>query len=119
MWYDNRWTGPGTSTKYPRATDNDPNGNFRVSSLNVYDGNYLRIKNLTIGYTLPQKYTSKILISKLRIYYTGTNLLTFTKYPGIDPEVGMYDVNNNYSLGIDKGLYPPTKVNTIGVNVTF
>jgi TonB-dependent starch-binding outer membrane protein SusC len=119
MWYDERWTGPGTSNKYPRATNTDANSNYRVSSLNVYDGDYLRLKNLTIGYTLPSKWTTKVLINKLRVYYTGTNLLTFTKYPGIDPEVGMYDDNNNYSYGIDKGVYPPTKIHTLGVSVTF
>jgi len=119
IWYDERWTGPGTSNKYPRATNSDGNGNYKISSLNLYDGDYLRLKNLTIGYTLPEKITNKILISKLRIYYTGTNLVTFTKYPGTDPEVGMYDENNNNSYGIDKGLYPPTKIHTLGVTVTF
>jgi TonB-dependent starch-binding outer membrane protein SusC len=119
MWYDERWTGPGTSYKYPRATDTDANNNFRVSSLNVYDGDYLRLKNLTIGYTLPANLSNKIFIKKLRIFYTGTNLLTWTKYPGTDPEVGMYDPNNNYSLGVDKGLYPPTMIHSFGVNVIF
>jgi TonB-linked SusC/RagA family outer membrane protein len=119
MWYDERWTGPGTSDKYPRATNTDANNNFRVSSLNVYDGDYLRLKNLTLGYTLPASISNKIFIKKLRIYYTGTNLLTWTKYPGTDPEVGMYDTNNNYSLGVDKGLYPPTMIHSFGINVVF
>jgi hypothetical protein len=119
MWYDNRWTEPGSSDKYPRATNTDANNNFRVSSLNVYDGDYLRLKNLTLGYTLPANLSNKIFIKKLRIFYTGTNLLTWTKYPGTDPEVGMYDTNNNYSLGVDKGLYPPTQIHSLGVNVVF
>lgn len=119
IWYDERWTGPGTSNKYPRASNEDFGKNFKVSSLNVYDGDYLRLKSLTLGYTLPAAWTNKVLISKLRIYYTGTNLLTFTKYPGTDPEVGMYDENNNNSYGIDKGVYPPTKIHTVGVSVTF
>ncbi|MBN1414987.1 MAG: TonB-dependent receptor [Bacteroidales bacterium] len=119
MWYENRWTGPGTSDKYPRATNTDANNNFRVSSMNVYDGDYLRLKNLTVGYTLPQKITKYAHISKFRIYYTGTNLLTWTKYPGTDPEVGMYDSGNNTTLGIDKGLYPPTMIHSFGVNIVF
>jgi TonB-linked SusC/RagA family outer membrane protein len=117
--YTERWNGPGTSDKYPRASYNDNNDNFRVSSLNLYDGDYLRLKYLTIGYTLPAVLTSKVEISNLRIYFTGTNLLTWTKYPGMDPEVGMYNTDNNYSYGIDRGLYPPTRILTMGVNVTF
>lgn len=119
IWYDERWTGEGTSTKYPRATYNDANDNYRVSSLYVHDGDYLRLKSLTLGYTLPKSFTSIALIQKLRIYYSGTNLLTWTGYPGTDPEVGMYDTNNNYSYGIDKGLYPPTRIHTFGLNVVF
>jgi TonB-linked SusC/RagA family outer membrane protein len=121
MWYEKRWTGPGTSDKYPRATNTSNNENFRISSLNVYDGDYLRLKNLTLGYTLPVNLSNKIFIKKLRIFYTGTNLLTWTKYPGTDPEVGMFDTdpNTNNSLGIDKGLYPPTQIHSLGVNVVF
>jgi TonB-dependent starch-binding outer membrane protein SusC len=119
MWYDERWTGPGTSTKFPRATDVDDNGNFKVSSLNVFDGDYLRLKNLTIGYTLPANISNKVFVKKLRVFYTGTNLLTWTKYPGTDPEVGMHDPYNNATLGVDKGLYPPTTIHSIGVNVVF
>jgi TonB-dependent starch-binding outer membrane protein SusC len=119
MWYEERWTGPGTSNRYPRATNTSNNDNFRVSSMNVYDGDYLRLKNLTLGYTLPANLSNKVFIKKLRIYYTGTNLLTWTNYPGTDPEVGMYDANNNNSLGIDKGLYPPTMIHSFGVNVVF
>ena len=117
--YTDRWTGEGTSNTVPRATYNDKNNNFRVSSLNIYDGDYLRVKNVTIGYTLPKSITSRVAISKLRLYFTATNLLTFTKYPGMDPEVGQYDTGSNASYGIDRGLYPPSKVMTFGANVTF
>ncbi len=117
--YTERWNGPGTSNKYPRASYNDVNDNFRVSSLNLYDGDYVRLKYLTIGYTLPAVLTSKAQISDLRIYFSGTNLLTWTKYPGMDPEVGMYDTDDNFTYGIDRGLYPPTRILSMGVNVTF
>jgi TonB-linked SusC/RagA family outer membrane protein len=119
FFYTERWHGPGTSDKYPRASYNDLNDNLRVSSLNLYDGDYLRLKYFTFGYTLPAMLTSKIQISNLRIYLSGTNLITWTKYPGMDPEVGMYDTNNNFSYGIDRGVYPPTRILTMGVNVTF
>ncbi len=117
IYYTDRWHGEGTSNRYPRATYVDANQNFRVSSMNIYDGDYLRLKNLTIGYTLPTNLTSKIMINRLRVFYNGTNLLTWTKYPGSDPEVGAYGWNA--TLGIDKGLYPPTKVHTFGINVVF
>jgi TonB-linked SusC/RagA family outer membrane protein len=119
MWFTNRWTPTNGENKYPRATDVDANQNFRASSLEVYDGDYLRLKNMTIGYTVPEKLSKKIHIARLRVYYTGTNLLTFTKFPGTDPEVGMYDVNANNTFGIDNGLYPPTKINSFGVNIVF
>jgi hypothetical protein len=70
---------------------------------------------------LPGDLTKKVGISKLRIYTTAINLLTFTKYPGADPEVGQ-DINyqsNNQSYGVDRGLYPSSKTYNVGVNVTF
>jgi hypothetical protein len=123
VWYEERWTGENTSDEYPRATLSDANNNYRISSLNVHDGNYLRLKNLSIGYTLPNSLTSKVGIEKFKIFYTGTNLLTFTKYPGIDPEVGNSkpDWEWNYAqfLGVDNGMYPATKIHTIGVQLSF
>jgi hypothetical protein len=120
VWYEERWTGEGTSNEFPRATYDDKNGNYRISSLNVHDGNYLRLKNLSIGYTLPKNLTEKVSIAKLKVFYTGTNLLTFTKYPGIDPEVGNSRTGDGSSyLGIDNGMYPSSKVHSFGVLVNF
>ena len=120
VWYEERWTGEGTSNKYPRATSSSDYGNYRVSSLNVHDADYLRLKTLSIGYTLPNSITSKAQISKLKIFYTGTNLLTFTKYPGTDPEVGnARDSWEAAYLGVDNGNYPSTQVHTVGVQVSF
>lgn len=115
VWYEERWTGEGTSNKYPRATYNDKNKNYQPSSLNVYDGNYFRLKNLSVGYTIPSSLTNKVKISKLKIYYTGTNLLTISKYPGVDPEIG----SSSSSLGVDVGIYPTSKIHTFGVMVNF
>ncbi|MBN1187841.1 MAG: TonB-dependent receptor, partial [Bacteroidales bacterium] len=117
FFYTERWHGEGTSDYYPRATYTDANNNFQVSSLNIYNGDYLRLKYVTLGYTFPSNLTNKIIISKMRVYLTTSNLLTFTKYPGMDPEIGTYGGNDTY--GIDRGLYPPTKVTTFGVNITF
>jgi TonB-linked SusC/RagA family outer membrane protein len=118
VWYEDRWTGEGTSNKFPRATYDDKNGNYRISSLNVYDGKYVRLKNLSIGYTIPETLTKKVGISKFKVFYTGTNLLTFTKYPGLDPEVGN-STGDNTLMGVDLNNYPATKVNSFGVIVNF
>lgn len=106
-----RWTGAGTSNTMPRAVYSDPNGNTRASDRYVEDGSYLRIKTVTLGYTFPVRMTQKLKISSARIYATGQNLLTFTKYSGFDPEV---PVN-----GIDLNVYPVTRTFSIGVNLSF
>ncbi|WP_028902068.1 TonB-dependent receptor [Prevotella sp. P6B4] len=110
----NRWTGEGTSNKYPilRAGDNT---NWQVSDLYICDGSYLRLKNISLGYTVPQKFTRKAFIERLRVFVMAENLLTFTKYWGFDPEIS----SGGTSLGIDKGVYPQARTYTIGVNVAF
>jgi TonB-linked SusC/RagA family outer membrane protein len=124
-YFTERWNGPGTSNKYPRSSTGVAtargmtSANFNYSNLNVFDGDYLRLKNVTIGYTIPKDLTSKIGIGKLRFYFTATNLLTFTKYPGSDPEIGQVMSTNPSYFGIDRGLYPASKTYTGGLNVTF
>lgn len=86
------------------------------STLYIEDGAYLRLRSLTIGYTLPNNLTSKIGISKLRFYYTGKNLITFTKYMGYDPEINSFDPK---IAGVDITGYPQAKMNTIGINLEF
>ncbi len=71
----------------PRAVFNDPNKNTRVSDRFVEDGSYLRIKNITLGYTLPRSLVQRAKMSSLRVYISCQNLVTFTKYTGFDPEV--------------------------------
>jgi TonB-linked SusC/RagA family outer membrane protein len=104
-----RWTGEGTSNTMPRAVYNDPNKNTRPSDRYIEDGSYLRIKNLTFGYTLPQSVLKNIRLSSFRCYVTIENLYTFTKYKGISPEVG--------TNGIDNNVYPVTRTYSIGVNL--
>jgi TonB-linked SusC/RagA family outer membrane protein len=116
-FYSERWTGEGSTNTAPRASYQDKNSNFRISDFFVEDGSYLRLKNVTLGYTLPNSLTSKVLIKKLRIYVSGQNLLTFTKYRGMDPEVG--GTTGASGIGVDKGLYPQSKVIMGGVSITF
>ena len=109
-----RWTGPGTSNIYPRLVVGDPNGNFtKPSSFYLTDGSYFRFKTIQFGYSLPKKITDKIGLQLLRIYVTGNNLLTFTKYKGYDPEIG------GASYGIDRGVYPQARSYMIGLSVTL
>ena len=110
----NRWTGEGTSNKYPilRAGDNT---NWQVSDLYIVDGSYLRLKNISLGYTLPRSLTQQISIERLRFFVMAENLVTWTKYWGFDPEIS----SGGKSLGIDKGVYPQARTWTIGLNLTF
>ena len=107
----NRWTGEGTSDLMPRAIFNDPNKNTRPSDRYVEDGSYLRIQNLTFGYTLPVAMTEKAHMSSVRVYASAKNMYTFTKYTGFDPEVG--------TSGIDNNVYPVTATYSVGVNIGF
>ena len=84
--------------------------NFKASSRFVEDGSYLRLKTAQIGYTLPSKMMKKIGITRCRFYVSGSNLLTFTKYSGYDPEVGS---------GVDYGNYPQSRTILVGTNINF
>jgi len=93
-----------------------------VSSDFIEDASYLRLQNLTVGYTLPKKWTSKVKIEKVRVYFTGSNLFCLSGYSGLDPEV-----NTNFDAGgdgfptpnYDYNAYPKTSTYTFGLNVTF
>ena len=113
-WMLNRWTGEGTSNRTPRFVVGD-SYNWQSSDLYVYDGSYLRLKNIQLGYTLPQNITKRAMIESMRVFVAGENMLTFTKYHGFDPEIS----SGGTSLGIDYGVYPQAKTWTVGVNVTF
>ncbi len=111
-----RWTGEGTSNEMPRLTHSDLNQNNRVSDLFVEDGSYLRVKSLMVGYTLPRSLMDRVGISKFRIYASANNLFTFTKYSGLDPEIG---TRGTLEIGIDRGFYPSPRIYNLGINVTF
>ena len=122
----NRWTPQNTNTSIPRAARNDPNGNItQISDRYVKDGSYLRLKNVVLGYTLPQSLLEPIGISSVRFYLTGRNLLTFTDYPFYDPEIGSGAIgtggssNLNTARGIDNGYYPQARTYIVGLQLTF
>ena len=85
----------------------------------VEDASFLRLQNLTIGYTLPKKLVQKAFLSNVRIYFTGYNLFCFTKYSGYDPEVDTSSKNNPMCPGIDYAAYPKSRSFVGGINVTF
>lgn len=111
-----RWTGEGTSNSTPRFTWTDTNNNYRISDLYIEDGSHMRLKNLQIGYTLPSKVLGKIKAEKWRFYVSGENIFTFTKYTGVDPEIG---AESPFNLGIDRGVYPPARTIRFGTSIIF
>ena len=106
-----RWRPDHPSNIMPRAVFSDPNKNNRVSDRFLEPGDYLRLKSITVGYTLPKHLTQKALMSEVRFSVSGQNLYTLTRYTGLDPEVG--------GAGIDSNVYPLTRNFTFGVNITF
>ncbi|WPR73145.1 TonB-dependent receptor [Flavobacterium sp. NG2] len=118
--YLGRWTGEGTSNSIPRASFASQANNSRTSSRYVKDGSYLRLKNVQLGYTLPKDISNKIALDQLRFYVSAQNLLTFTKYNGLDPEVGIDNSQNSpLDIGIDRGRYPSVRTVSLGLNMNF
>lgn len=116
----NRWTPENVDTKIPRYANGDPNNNERVSDRFVEDGSYLRIQNLSLGYTFFQSGLPAQLrfIKMVRLYCSVQNLHTFTHYTGLDPEIGSYN-GNPLLTGVDVGRYPVPRTITGGVNIEF
>ena len=104
------------NTNIPRAIFNDPNGNLKESDRFIEKGDFVRLRQLQLGYTLPKKIMQKVFIERLRFYVSGENLFTITGYDGIDPEFSRVSVLNT---GIDKLIYPFTRSFTLGAQLTF
>lgn len=118
----NAWTQDNPNTNIPRAVLGDPNRNNRASTRFLENGDYLRIKTISLGYSLPKKTVDNIGINRLRFFMTGQNLFTFTSYSGLDPEVGASISGQNQSIlsrGIDLNLYPKTKSFIFGMQLEF
>lgn len=109
---NNRWSGEGTSNKYPSAAWSNPT---TPSSFYVESGSYLRVKSIQLGYTLPTELLKKVQIEQLRFYVNAENPFTFTKYNGFSPEVSGTPIMS----GVDRNTYPLSSVYSFGVNLTF
>jgi len=121
-YFDNHWSPTNPNNQHPRASWNASENNAQISSRFLEDGSYTRLKNLQIGYAVPSKIVQQYGISSLRIYFTGNNLLTFSKYSGMDPEMTVSDNSRgagDKANGIDWGTFPAAKSYNFGVTVTF
>lgn len=109
------WNGEGTSNTIPRVTLAGQNFET-LSSRYVEDGSYIRLRNLTFGYSLPASVTERLRMQNLRLYVNGTNLWTSTDYTGYNPEI----IGGVFNSGIDQGtVYPVAQTITFGLDVTF
>ena len=114
-YYVERWRGEGTSNTVPRVTTAATTNNV-FSDFFVEDGSFARLQNAQIGYQIPEGFTEKFGIQKMRIYASGSNLVTLTKYKGFDPAASS---GAPVGGGIDNGFYPIPKIYTLGLNLTF
>nr|WP_299073725.1 TonB-dependent receptor [uncultured Allomuricauda sp.] len=116
--WENRWTGPGSGGTFARASSNAINTvTFSApNTLWVEDGSYLKFRDIKLGYNLPREITDKIGMERIKLYVSGQNLITFTKYSHYDPEAAWERATVN---GWDRGVYPSTKSVTLGVMVDF
>ena len=111
-----RWTPDNPSSDYPRVTLSDPNKTWtKPSDFYIKEADYIRLKNISLGYSLPKAASDLFHIERIRIYVMGENLLTFTKYPGLEVEMG----GGPFNIGIDHGIYPHAKTFIGGLNITF
>lgn len=100
-----------------RGNRKSTGNNSTISTWHVEDGSYLRLQNISLGYSLPKKILGKV--QNLRVYFSGQNLLTFTKYSGYNPEVNLYGSSDQLTPGVDYGSYPLSKTYSLGLNLTF
>jgi len=115
-----RWRKPGDITDVPKVQDGDFTswGYSLPLTCNVYSSDYIRLKNVTLSYSLPEKLMKKAQIADMSIFISGQNLLLFTPYPGADPEVTSTD-NSSATQGFDRNMMPNAKIYTIGLKVNF
>ena len=114
FFYNNRWTGAGSTNTW--FASNTSNPYIYNSDLMIFDGDYTRIRQLQLGYTVPPGVLNRVKIRHARIYVSLDDYFTFTKYPGVDPEGGS---NGQNSIGIDRGGYPVPRKAIIGLSFNF
>ena len=112
-----RWHGEGTSNTVPRVMMTASRNDLEISERYIENGSYWRIANVTIGYDF-KKLFKNLPFTQARLYVTGQNLATLTKYKGLDPEVG-YGYDSNWASGIDIGSYPSARVIMVGVSLKY
>lgn len=118
FYYDDAWTGEGSTNEWFRPSENDPNGNYRNSDLFVNDASFVRLKNIQLGYNFAQlTFFKNFGIENARVFASAQNLFTLTKYKGLEPEIGA--VGGPSTVGIDYGFYPSARIYQFGFNVTF
>jgi TonB-dependent starch-binding outer membrane protein SusC len=103
-------------TTVPGLRNDRTNGNQRVTNLYVEDGSFVKLKNISLGYTLPGSLTQKMHLKSLKVYASASNIFTITKYSGMDPEIGSWDP---LGAGVDDGYYPQPRIITIGLNLSL
>ncbi|MGD2033784.1 MAG: TonB-dependent receptor [Bacteroidales bacterium] len=125
FYYDMAWDGEGSTNEWFRPSESDPNRNFRNSDLFVEDADYLRLKNIQLGFNFAKiGFFRDAGIKNARLYVSAQNLFTVTKYKGLEPEIGAVSRDSNddiipSSIGIDYGFYPVSRIYQVGLNVTF
>jgi len=118
-YYDNAWTPDNTGASMPDPSKVATSWKFWSSSAAMFNGAYFKIKQIQLGYTLPASITNRILVNRLRCYVSLDDYLTFTKYPGADPETATASNNSASAAGYDNGTYPQARKVIFGVNITF
>ena len=118
-----RWTGDGTSNSIPRVSANNLNKNFRTSDMFIEKGDFLRLKNITLGYKIPKSVLDPLHLTQARFYVSGQNVFTFTKYKGLNPELGYADGDRGQGQytqqNVDYAQYPLSRTFTVGATITF
>ncbi len=113
-----RYTPENPSNTIPRNTNTDPNNNRRISTRFIEDASFIRLKNITLSYSLPAATLERIHCQQIRIYVSAQNLQTWTDYSGYDPEIGSFNQNPIIN-GVDNGRYPIARSVTFGLNANF
>ncbi|WP_106794822.1 TonB-dependent receptor [Aquimarina sp. Aq78] len=120
--YLNSWSPTNTGARLPKLSNNPAEHYSSASSYYIEDGSYLRLKNVQLGYSLPERLISKLNISRLRFFLQAKNLHTWTKYSGLDPEINLQQYGGdsvNLDIGIDRGAYPVARTFILGVNLAL
>jgi len=121
--YLNSWSPTNTDSALPQLTNSPAQHYSSASSYYVEDGSYLRLKNIQLGYNVSEQLTNKLGLESLRVFVQAKNLITWTKYSGLDPEINLQNYggggSTNLDIGIDRGAYPVSKSVLLGINLTL